>query len=186
MNRFDIWNEKLKEEDIWEFKTNPWQRVRFDDVVSFLPKDANSILDLGCMEGEMTSLLPYPQEKITGVDLSSLALERARKKLPNATFKVLDLDVEPLPQTFDLIVCAEILYYLTDQQKCMGRILGMLNPGGTLVLEQVLNSNIDNRIIADTYHQPYSENSSLAKTIIFRRYGKNLSESYEIAVFRKI
>jgi ubiquinone/menaquinone biosynthesis C-methylase UbiE len=71
-------------------------------------------LDLGCGDGRLTALLDASET--TGADVSAVALERARRRLPDVAFAELDPDA-PLPfddSSFDLVLCAETLEHVRD------------------------------------------------------------------------
>jgi 2-polyprenyl-3-methyl-5-hydroxy-6-metoxy-1,4-benzoquinol methylase len=182
MSKFEDWNEKLAKEDIWEFKTNPWQWQRFKDVVNLLP-EANSVLEIGCMEGEFTKYLK--NKDITAIDISSVAIERAKPKCPNVEFKVWDIEESSLYKEFDLVIVMETLYYLGLNDKTKENIAIMVKKGGYLVLEHVLGSTHDNRVIADFYHPPYINDERFEKILFFERYGEDKPQSYQIVVLRK-
>jgi peptidoglycan/xylan/chitin deacetylase (PgdA/CDA1 family) len=75
------------------------------------------------------------------VDLSSNALERARARSEAARvdgieYLRLDVQADPLPGAFDLIVASEVLYYLADRDALAGvlaKLAAALRPGGRLV-----------------------------------------------------
>ena len=91
-------------------------------------------LDLGCGDGRLTELLP--SERVTGADVSAKALERARRRLPDAQLVELEPDAA-LPfedSAFDLVLCAETLEHVRDVQLLLSEARRVLRPGGTLAL----------------------------------------------------
>jgi SAM-dependent methyltransferase len=77
---------------------------------------ADSALDLGCGDGRLTADLDAAE--LTGADVSRVALERARRRLPEARLVELEPDA-PLPfgdGEFDLVLCAETLEHVRDVQ----------------------------------------------------------------------
>lgn len=182
MSKFEDWDKKLEKEDLWEFKTEPWQWQRFKDVVNLLP-EADSVLEIGCMEGEFTKYLK--NREITAVDISSVAIGRAKTKA-DANFLVVDIEETPLEKEFDLVIVMETLYYLSPEDKTKENILKMVKKGGYLALEHVLGSNHNDRVIADFYHKPYIDDKRLEKVLFFERYGKDKPSSYQLVVLRKI
>jgi ubiquinone/menaquinone biosynthesis C-methylase UbiE len=74
--------------------------------------------------------------KLTGVDASAVALERARRRLSNAELVQIQPD-EPLPfadNEFDLVTCIETLEHVRDVQLALSEIRRVLRPGGRLAL----------------------------------------------------
>jgi SAM-dependent methyltransferase len=95
---------------------------------------AERALDLGCGDGRLTSELDAAE--LTAADVSSVALGRARRRLPDAVFVELEPDA-PLPledAAFDLVLCAETIEHVRDVQLLLSEIRRVLRPGGLLAL----------------------------------------------------
>jgi SAM-dependent methyltransferase len=91
-------------------------------------------LDVGCGDGRLTALLEAGA--ITAADVSAVALQRARTRLPGAALVELDPDA-PFPlgdSAFDLVLCAETLEHVRDVQLFLSEIRRVLRPGGELAL----------------------------------------------------
>lgn len=98
--------------------------------------DPASILDIGGGEGSLLQVLgaAHPRARMTGTDLAATAVELARKQMPQAQFAVLDVTKEVLPQTFDLIVCADVVEHIDDDQSALNNMAAMTNAGGYVVV----------------------------------------------------
>jgi ubiquinone/menaquinone biosynthesis C-methylase UbiE len=95
---------------------------------------AQRALDVGCGDGRLSALLDVGE--LTLADVSAVALERARRRLPEARVVELEPDA-PLPladSTFDLVLCAETLEHVRDVQLLLSEIRRVLSPGGRLAL----------------------------------------------------
>jgi ubiquinone/menaquinone biosynthesis C-methylase UbiE len=95
---------------------------------------AERALDLGCGDGLLSALLDA--DSLTIADVSAVALERARRRLPQARAVELVPDA-PLPledTAFDLVLCAETLEHVRDVQLFLSEIRRVLRPGGRLAL----------------------------------------------------
>jgi SAM-dependent methyltransferase len=93
-----------------------------------------SALDLGCGDGRLTAELDAV--RLTGADVSPLALERARGRLPDARLVEIDPDA-PLPfgdGEFHAVLCAETLEHVRDVQLLLSEARRVLRPGGTLAV----------------------------------------------------
>jgi SAM-dependent methyltransferase len=91
-------------------------------------------LDVGCGDGRLTAELDAGA--LTAADVSAVALERARARLPQAVLVELDPDA-PLPLddgAFDLVLCAETVEHVRDVQLLLSEIRRVLRPGGELAL----------------------------------------------------
>jgi 2-polyprenyl-3-methyl-5-hydroxy-6-metoxy-1,4-benzoquinol methylase len=76
-----------------------------------------SLLEIGCGEGHQTEHLARLADKVTGIDVSANAVERARKRVPTASFLSGDLLTQPWVRErgrFELLTACEVLYYMSD------------------------------------------------------------------------
>jgi ubiquinone/menaquinone biosynthesis C-methylase UbiE len=105
---------------------------------SALPKEGHRAVDLGCGTGHHASILATRFEEVLAVDISSSMLEiaRSRRARPNIRYELRDLrDVTPERDgRFDLVFSAATLHHVPDLDDALGRIRGLLNPGGRVVL----------------------------------------------------
>jgi SAM-dependent methyltransferase len=91
-------------------------------------------LDLGCGDGRLTAELDAAE--LTVADVSRVALDRARARLPEATLVELEPDA-PLPfadGAFELVLAAETAEHVRDLQLFLSEIRRVLVPGGELAL----------------------------------------------------
>jgi SAM-dependent methyltransferase len=88
-----------------------------------------SVLDVGCGQGSPLEEIEErrPGVELAGVDLSEQAVTLARRRLPRASFSVLDLTEGPLDRTFDLIVCSDVLEHIPDDRAALRHIRKMAN-----------------------------------------------------------
>jgi ubiquinone/menaquinone biosynthesis C-methylase UbiE len=95
---------------------------------------ARRALDLGCGDGRLGRSLAA--EDLVAADVSAVALERARRRLPDAELVVVEPDA-PLPfedSAFDLVLCAETLEHVRDVQLLLSEARRVLAPGGRLAV----------------------------------------------------
>jgi SAM-dependent methyltransferase len=95
---------------------------------------AGSALDLGCGDGRLTAELDAAE--LTAADVSPVALERARRRLPGARIAELEPDAA-LPfddDEFDVVLCAETVEHVRDLQLLLSEARRVLRPGGTLAI----------------------------------------------------
>jgi SAM-dependent methyltransferase len=123
-----------------------YQRRKYDALERMLPKQSyRRALDLGCGLGLFTERLARCAEQVVGIDISSVAIGCAadrNRALTNVQMRqgdIMHLGAE-LDGGFDLIVAADIIYYLPppiqDQalKAVAERIARLLSPGGILLL----------------------------------------------------
>jgi SAM-dependent methyltransferase len=105
------------------------------DLASRLPADAR-VLELGCGGGTRETQALAAQFELTGVDLSERQLERARERVPNATFVHGDLtEVDFEPSSFDAVVSYYVLNHVPRDllAPLLGRVHAWLRDGGFLM-----------------------------------------------------
>ncbi|MEJ2411178.1 MAG: SAM-dependent methyltransferase [Novosphingobium sp.] len=106
-------------EDPWNL-TSPREKARFSLVnatISSVAPDCGMLLELGSGEGIQTAILLDVARQVTGLEVSSVAVERARASVPCAEFitgRAEDAASLLAGRRFDLITACEILYYAQD------------------------------------------------------------------------
>ncbi len=123
------------DDELWATVPNPADPPprHLVEFVRSLPKSVDA-LDLGCGDGRLTAQLRA--DRITAADPSPVALDRARRALPQAEIVELTPD-GPLPladTSFDLVVCAETIEHVRDVQLLLSEVRRVLRPGATLAL----------------------------------------------------
>lgn len=92
-------------------------------------------LDAACGTGRHTSLLVEAGHATSGVDRSEAMLSVARAKVPDADFRVGDLENLPLEtDSVDVAVCALALTHLAEPSAAIAEISRVTRPGGRIVL----------------------------------------------------
>jgi 2-polyprenyl-6-hydroxyphenyl methylase/3-demethylubiquinone-9 3-methyltransferase len=96
---------------------------------------APRVLDVGCGTGLLRARLEGTGiGEYVGVDLSPTAVEAAeRRQLARSRFVVGDVGELELGR-FDLVVLNEMLYYVEDVEGFLGRLGGLLEPSGLLLV----------------------------------------------------
>jgi SAM-dependent methyltransferase len=133
-----------KREDPFSYGSEPYEAARLSAIEAALgPARIGSLLELGCAEGHLTERLVRKADAVTAVDISAVALARARRRAPAARFREADLMTwapEPGEGPFDAVVLAEVLYYLDrpvvrrEFEALLPRIASWVKPGGRLVM----------------------------------------------------
>ncbi|MFI0795517.1 class I SAM-dependent methyltransferase [Micromonospora rubida] len=106
------------------------------DLHQRLPTSAE-VLDLGCGCGvPVARFLAHAGHRVTGIDISDVQIERARRLVPTAVFLRADAtQLDLAPESFDAVVCLYALIHmpLPDQPRLAERIATWLRPGGWLL-----------------------------------------------------
>lgn len=84
----------------------------------YLERPVHTVLDVGCGEGQWRVALRRLRPKIryTGVDPSPYVLQRFGKSRNILPGGLGSLPHEKLDSAYDLIICSDLLYYLSDQE----------------------------------------------------------------------
>jgi cyclopropane fatty-acyl-phospholipid synthase-like methyltransferase len=135
-----------------------------------------SVLELGCGEGHLTRAVFGDARSVTGIDLSTVAIERAQALgIPNACFKTGDFLDIPF-KGFDIIAAIECIYYLTPENQAafFGKV-AREHRGKILI--------ISGPIIGKSQHREYFTHGGLLKT--FARYGATVLDFRNITANRR-
>ena len=117
---------------------DPVTRAAWRDLLlEHLPTAPARVADLGCGTGTLSVLLAEQGHTVSGVDLSPAMVAHAEAKaagLP-ASFAVGDASDPDLPAgSFDVVLSRHVLWALPDPAAALARRVGLLAPGGRLVL----------------------------------------------------
>lgn len=120
-----------------------------DNFCSLLPANG-AVLDVACGPGNIARYMhdKLPYVSITGIDLAPDMLAIATTIVPAATFMLMDCrDISALTQTYDGIVCAFLLPYLSKAEALalVQSITDKLNSKGTLYISFMEGANADSR-----------------------------------------
>jgi SAM-dependent methyltransferase len=107
-------------------------------LVSLVPPAPVRVADLGCGTGTLSLLLADEGHAVDGVDFAPAMVARAVAKAagrPDVRFAVGDAAEPPLePGAYDVVLCRHVLWALPDPAAALRRWIGLLAPGGWLVL----------------------------------------------------
>ena len=103
-----------------------------------LPRAA-TVADLGCGTGSLAVLLAQAGHRVSGVDLAPRMVAAARAKAAGAGVRadvvVGDAADPPWPPgTFDVVLGRHVLWAMPDPGEALRRWVGLLRPGGLLLL----------------------------------------------------
>lgn len=100
--------------------------------------DTGTVLDAACETGRHTEYLNLAGHDVIGVDSSPEMLERARARVPSATFRLGQLDDLPVvDNSIDGAVCALALTHLPELDGAIAELARVLRPGGQLVISDI-------------------------------------------------
>jgi SAM-dependent methyltransferase len=115
-------------EDPWNLATEDYRFAETNRLITVQFGRVGRLLEIGAGEGHQTRWLTRVADHVTGVDLSTAALERARVKAP-ARLPELELPEDIAP--FDLVIACEVLYFADDIGQAVTR-MRQLAPRGLI------------------------------------------------------
>ncbi|UEM11404.1 nodulation S family protein [Bradyrhizobium barranii subsp. barranii] len=132
---------ELAVDDPWRLDTSAFEQQRYAQMLRMSRRDgdAASALEVGCAAGAFTEMLAPLCERLTVVDVMPQAIERTRLrtgKWSHISWVTCDIQRFSTTEQFDLIVVAEVLYYLRDvveMHEAIRNLVSMLAPDETLI-----------------------------------------------------
>jgi SAM-dependent methyltransferase len=133
--------EELHEEASRTHFIDVWTRRAMLARLGALPVEP-TVIDLGCSSGYLLADLraSLPGATLIGVDLVTSGLRRARAQAPDAV--LLQADVCSLPlrdSSVDVVVSANLLEHVPDDERALTEIARVLRPGGRAVVVVPVN-----------------------------------------------
>jgi peptidoglycan/xylan/chitin deacetylase (PgdA/CDA1 family)/SAM-dependent methyltransferase len=194
-DRKSFWDRYFATEDPWNYHS-AYEQEKYQRQLALLPaRPIGRALELACGEGHFTILLAPQVHRLTAMDISAVAVERARNRCrdqDNIEFGVLDLSANDLPGPMDLIVCSEVLYYLSDLaelRRTGERLVGALAPGGRLITAHAFILRDDMQRTAFDWDNPFGAKviaETLGNTEGLALERSLQSELYRVDCFRRL
>lgn len=152
-------------------------------------------LEVGCAEGMFTRMLSGRCERLRAVDLSTVAIERARQRCSdrsNIEFAEWDVRRDPIDGTFDLIVATGVLEYIMSPsilRDACKRLAAALKPGGFLLIGNTVTENgMERTLIGRLLIRGTRINDYLAKDPRFETIAESIDQCicpFEHTLLRK-
>lgn len=128
-------------EERWRTADNPISAFVLEDRMkvstALVPRNARTLLDVGCGEGHFLKRLSeeLPEATLVGVDLCRANIEFAKKNASRARFFVSDArKLGFRSSSFDCVALLEVLEHISYPHEVLEEIRRVLKPGGTLLV----------------------------------------------------
>lgn len=93
------------------------------------------ILDVGCGRGDWPAVLAALGATVSGIDISTRAIESCRRHLPLGRFEVGPAEALPFPDHyFHLVSCLGSLEHFLDQPAALREMARVARPGGRILV----------------------------------------------------
>lgn len=112
-------------------------RFRQLALENFAIAKTTEVLDLCCGAGQTTQFLVRSSDRVTGLDISPVAIARAKKNVPQAQYVEGLAQKMPLDDNqFDLVHTSSALHEMTAEEleQILQEVYRVLKPGGILAL----------------------------------------------------
>jgi 2-polyprenyl-3-methyl-5-hydroxy-6-metoxy-1,4-benzoquinol methylase len=131
---YDRWHSELPVDD---GNSTPWHILANQLLDPDRDLLGRAVLEIGCGRGGFAASLCRRGAIVTASDLSSAALEVARKAFTDLDVKWLQADVQQLSfedSTFDTVISCETVEHVPNPPRAIAELARVLRPGGTLIL----------------------------------------------------
>ncbi len=104
------------------------------------------VLDVGCGSGWLSEYFARLGYQMKGIDISPALIEMSRERLARVpydvdhetglrcSFEVHDIEVGPLSEQFDAVICYDSLHHFEDERRVFRNLAAMLDVGGLLFI----------------------------------------------------
>ena len=127
--------------NIWQAdkKSNFYYKeyIRYEAIIKRIPKTTQQILDLGCGDGFLSCQIAEKGYNVTSIDLSTNRLLRFKDQAERLNIRQLEGDITnvKLPlESFDLIVCSEVIEHLPEYRLVLSETFRLLKKGGFFIV----------------------------------------------------
>lgn len=147
--KYELLERELAADDPWRLDGSPFERERHTQMLrlSISQGVITNGLEVGCAAGAFTEKLAPHCQRLTVIDVVPRAIGRASartKRWSHIAWIVSDVQQFSTAERFDLIVVAEVLYYLRDvaeMRTAIDKLVGMLAPDGHLIFGSARDAN---------------------------------------------
>jgi len=124
------WNDESGDWRGWE---NDDQRPRYEAITAQIKRlRAKSVLDIGCGEAVLFSLMPAEVRQYLGIEPSQLALKGAQSRQASVVRQTAEGYVPD--SAWDCIIFNEVLYYTADPIGLLRKYARALTPDGFIIV----------------------------------------------------
>jgi 2-polyprenyl-3-methyl-5-hydroxy-6-metoxy-1,4-benzoquinol methylase len=148
--------------NIWEApkKTKLYKNevLRYYQILSFIPNDVKSILDLGCGTGFMSCLMAKNNYNVTSIDKSPERLSYFANTAQKLKINVHNIDMFEFNNNgYDMIICQEVIEHIQDYKKVLEKIHSLLKENAFAIVTTPYRENLEAKtkkceICGEYYH----------------------------------
>jgi 2-polyprenyl-3-methyl-5-hydroxy-6-metoxy-1,4-benzoquinol methylase len=187
--RFEFERLYLESPDPWNYHSSSYERRKYERVLACALKwrsAGESALEVGCSVGVFSRMLTNHFDKVTAIDVSKEALSAATRynsAAKNVRFMHSDLQSLDTDGRYDVIVCAEVLYYVAEKDvEVVCRQLGRyLSARGVILLVTGVSGEQPDSLYFDGWADVFA--ARFGQT--FKEIVQDPARPYLVAVFSR-
>lgn len=121
--------------------------TRLSYIESFTSLNGKKVIDVGCGGGVLTEALAKKSGDVTGIDLAQASLDVAKMHLFESELEInyqnstVEDFANQFAESYDVVVCMEMLEHVPDPQSVVESCLKLLKPQGWLFLSTLNRSS---------------------------------------------
>ncbi|MBI4020050.1 MAG: class I SAM-dependent methyltransferase [Candidatus Aenigmarchaeota archaeon] len=97
--------------------------------------EGKSVLEIGCGDGTFSRMLIKKNCRVTGLDISGKAVEKARRRGVNAAVCNVEHELNEMAKgKFDVVVCLDLIEHLFEPRIFLENVKRFIRPGGCMVV----------------------------------------------------
>lgn len=111
------------------------------DCMEPAPLLGKKLLDVGCGDIDMAKEMVFRGAEVTALDISDDVIESAKEKAdklgaPMNFIQGRPEDLVTSEETFDILLCLDVLAYVKDKKRFIWAMSKLLNPGGVIIFSE--------------------------------------------------
>ncbi len=162
----EIWHEAFPNSTFWDWRysTNPdlgsgygsrgeplaEKRQQLASILATI--EPKTVLDVGCGDGEATRGLPMPG--YTGIDVSAMAIKRAKEGRPDGDYHLGTLSEHA--KESDLVICLDVLIHQADAEQYRETVMALVSSSKKALLISGYEEAPDTDSPMVHFHEPLS------------------------------
>ena len=116
--KIDHYQQYYEQPNLWGNKLEGAELERVEEIISLIPKDVKTILEVGCGDGFATYYFDKEIDLVEGGDISENMI--SNNPVDKDRLKIIDAEDLNLPdESYDLVYTWEVLHHVQDPQKAV-------------------------------------------------------------------